>query len=311
MRKELARKQKSDNATGTSMNIKVNLFIIGAMKSGTTSLHEYLNDHPQISMSTEKEPGYFVDELRKDRDEEWYQGLFQERENIRYFGEASTHYAKYPLYKGVANRIYQYNPEAKLIYIMRNPFNRIVSHYWHAVRTAHSGGEAASISSAIKSHRDYQDFSNYPLQLQQYYQFFQPKNIYVVTFEQLTKDTESVTREIFKWLDLHTDVKLSSIDKTFNAQPERIVGRAGLGILNKIQYSKVWGAISPFIPKGIKNTANNAAYITIDKEKQNQQIHKLKQEMEDTFINQVRELKLLTGRDFQEWPEYNKNEQQP
>ena len=110
---------------------------------------------------------------------------------------------------------------------------------------------------------------------------------------------------------MHPDVRLSSIDKAFNAQPEHITGRAGFGILNKIQHSKAWGAISPFMPKGIKNAANNAAYITIDKEKQNRQIHELKQEMEGTFINQVRELKLLTGRDFQEWPEYNKNDEPP
>ena len=91
------------------MSIQVNLFIIGAMKSGTTSLHEYLNEHPQIAMSTEKEPGYFVEELSLDKDNSWYQSLFENTTNELYFGESSTHYAKYPTYDGVAERIKNYN----------------------------------------------------------------------------------------------------------------------------------------------------------------------------------------------------------
>ena len=56
----------------TQAPLRPNLFIIGAMKSGTTSLHEYLDTHPQIAMSQEKEPGYFVEELGLHKGEEWY-----------------------------------------------------------------------------------------------------------------------------------------------------------------------------------------------------------------------------------------------
>ena len=56
---------------------KPNLFIIGAMKSGTTSLHEYLATHPEIAMSREKEPGYFVEELSLGKGEAWYLSLFE------------------------------------------------------------------------------------------------------------------------------------------------------------------------------------------------------------------------------------------
>jgi hypothetical protein len=59
-----------------------NLFIIGAMESGTTALDEYLDFHPQIAMSQIKEPGYFVEELTQRQGEDWYLSLFQQFEQL-------------------------------------------------------------------------------------------------------------------------------------------------------------------------------------------------------------------------------------
>ena len=110
-----------------------NLFIIGAMKSGTTTLHEYLDSHPQIAMSRIKEPGFFVEELTLRQGEDWYLSLFEQDDRFRYRGESSTHYTKLPVFRGVAERLSRFNPEARLIYIMRNPIERLVSHYWHNI----------------------------------------------------------------------------------------------------------------------------------------------------------------------------------
>src|SRR5579872_2507705 len=91
-----------------------NLFIIGAMKSGTTSLHEYLAAHPQIAMSRVKEPGFFVEELSFGRGLEWYLSQFDADERHRFLGESSTHYTKLPVYQGVAERIVRFNRHARL-----------------------------------------------------------------------------------------------------------------------------------------------------------------------------------------------------
>ena len=275
------------------------------MKSGTTSLHEYLNEHPQIAMSTEKEPGYFVEELSLDKDNSWYQSLFENTTNELYFGESSTHYAKYPTYDGVAERIKNYNPEARLIYIMRDPFERMKSHYWHEVRAAHSGGEIHDIKTAIKLRSDYLDFSNYALQLEQYYKHFPKEQIHVITFEELVKQPNKVTKEIYEWLQISAETDHSLEGQAFNSQPEQLQGAAGLGILNKIQYSKTWEKISPFIPKTFKDTANKKAYKKIDKDKQNSQFKQLATELTPLFTNQTLKLKELTGRSFPEWPNYN------
>ncbi|MDA8347687.1 MAG: sulfotransferase, partial [Pseudomonadota bacterium] len=147
---------------------KPNLFIIGAMKSGTTSLHEYLDTHPQIAMSREKEPGYFVEELSLRKGEDWYLSLFEQDARYQYVGESSTHYTKLPLYRGVPERLFRFNPDARLIYIMRDPFDRVISHYWHAVRDVHHGGELRPLLKAVQECPDYLCFSDYAMQLEPY-----------------------------------------------------------------------------------------------------------------------------------------------
>ncbi|MDE3166049.1 MAG: sulfotransferase [Acidobacteriota bacterium] len=101
-----------------------NLFIIGAMKPGTTSPHEYLDTHPQIAMSETKEPGYFAEELSLDKGECSYLSLFAQDERIVFRGESSSHYTKLPLYRSVAERLHRFCPDARLIYIMRDPFDQ-------------------------------------------------------------------------------------------------------------------------------------------------------------------------------------------
>ena len=116
--------------------LRPNLFIIGAMKSGTTSLHEYLDTHPQIAMSR----GEGARILRRGVGAPQGRGVVPQpvgragRRQHRYRGESSTHYTKLPIFQGVPERLFRFNPEARLIYIMRNPFDRVVSHYWHALR---------------------------------------------------------------------------------------------------------------------------------------------------------------------------------
>src|SRR5665213_4176180 len=105
-------------------------FIIGAPAAGTTSLHYYLDQHPQIQMSASKEPGFFApvsDSLNPSRSGErykvehldQYERLFDPVIGVR--GEATVDYANYPRRKGVPGRIKKLVPDAKLIYLVRDP----------------------------------------------------------------------------------------------------------------------------------------------------------------------------------------------
>ncbi len=155
------------------MSRKPNLFIIGAQKCGTTSLHHYLAAHPEIFLSEPKEPGYFVPEIDYyPRDREWYLGLFEGASGHRYVGESSTHYTKLPVYPGVVERIADFVDEApRFIYLMRDPIDRAVSHYWHDIRKFH---EHRPIEEAFRERVDYRAFSNYPMQLEPVFRDVRP-----------------------------------------------------------------------------------------------------------------------------------------
>ena len=113
--------------------MKVNTFIVGAPKAGTTSLHFYLQQHPDVCMSEIKEPNYFtaqeVVKLYYDvspvNSEDWYHSIFT-KPTRKVIGEGSVSYLFYP---EVAQKIYNYNPEARILIILRNPVQRAFSHY--------------------------------------------------------------------------------------------------------------------------------------------------------------------------------------
>jgi hypothetical protein len=105
--------------------------IIGAMKCGTTSLHGMLGAHPDIFMSREKELHFFSEDMNLARGEAWYRRQF--RTPLPLCGEASPSYAAWPRHGGVPERMRALIPEARLIYCVRDPIERAVSHYHHAL----------------------------------------------------------------------------------------------------------------------------------------------------------------------------------
>lgn len=107
-------------------------FVVGAMKSGTTTLHAWLGLHPEVFLPKEKEPDFFTRE-RTDTELRRYQELFAPA-GSRCTGEASTSYTIDRGSKGAADRIAEFAPEARIVYLVRDPVERIRSHYRHEVR---------------------------------------------------------------------------------------------------------------------------------------------------------------------------------
>lgn len=278
-----------------------NLFIIGAMKSGTTSLHEFLDTHPQIAMSREKEPGYFVEELGLHKGEEWYLNLWQRNGQCRYLGESSTHYTKLPVFQGVPERLHRFNPDARLIYVMRNPFERVVSHYWHAVRDIHHGGELRPLLKAVQEDPRYLAFSDYAMQLEPYFERFGRGAIHTLTFEALIEDPQREVDEVYRWLGLPPHSIGDRSAKAHNQKPSDMTGVAGAGILNRIEYSKTWDRISPHIPSWMKNWARKRAYRPVDERQSRADIPRLREIIANSQQRQIEHLTRLLGRDFPEW----------
>ena len=176
-----------------------NLIILGAMKCATTSLHYYLGLHPEIFMSREKELNFFVREGNWNKGIEWYKSNFAAKARIR--GESSPNYANYPFSRGVPERIYSCVPEAKLIYIVRDPISRIISHYMHQYAVER---ENRKLSEALANLDDnpYVCRSKYFMQLQQYLEFFPPSNILIVTQEELYSHRQRTLEKVFRFLEV-------------------------------------------------------------------------------------------------------------
>ena len=117
-----------------------NLLIVGAAKSGTTSLHNYLNQHPEVFMCNPKEPHFLINkEIGVERipigisDFATYKNMFSEGEGCKYRGESSVMYLLFP--EIVIPNIKQYlSSETKIIIMLRNPVERAYSGYQHVKR---------------------------------------------------------------------------------------------------------------------------------------------------------------------------------
>ena len=105
--------------------------IIGAMKSATSTLYSQLLRQPGIYLPSLKEPNFFSDDTQFARGRNWYCGLFEEAEASDILGEASTHYTKLPTYPQTVARMRDNLKNPRLIYVMRDPVDRLISQYIH------------------------------------------------------------------------------------------------------------------------------------------------------------------------------------
>ncbi len=188
---------------------KPNLFVVGSMKSGTSYLWRLLDAHPLVFMSEPKEPCYFVDpdDLKRIfplmwRQQYWksernYLQLFDAAAGAPIVGEASVFHAYLPLAPGVAERICRFNSDARILYLMRDPVERALSHYWHNVRYF---AEYRALDQAIKDDIQYAAVGDYAVQLRDYYRRFDRSNVRVLTYEELTEDPAGVMQSVFDWL---------------------------------------------------------------------------------------------------------------
>ncbi|MEO1295065.1 MAG: sulfotransferase [Cyanobacteria bacterium J06636_16] len=176
-----------------------NLVIIGAMKCGTTSLHYYLGLHPEISMSQQKELNFFIGKKKWTKGLDWYKSHFQEKTKI--LGEASPNYTSFTQFPGVPQRMHSIIPQAKLIYLVRDPIERMIAHYVH--QYSH-GSENRNIEEALTESNNnfYLDRSLYYLQISCFLDYFDSQNVLIMSAESLRQDTLNSLKKIFEFLDI-------------------------------------------------------------------------------------------------------------
>jgi hypothetical protein len=143
-----------------------NFIIIGAMKAATTSLYQQLKMQPGIFMPDLKEPNFFSDDATYSNGLDWYRQLFSKAGDAVIRGEASTHYTKLPTYPHTVDRLVKANMSCKMIYVMRDPIDRLVSQYIHEWSQRKI---TVSIDKAINEFPELIHYSRYYYQLQPYF----------------------------------------------------------------------------------------------------------------------------------------------
>ena len=171
--------------------------IIGAMKCATTTLHEQLALQPGFFMTEPKEPSFFSDDDQYARGLDWYRSLFTARGDAAFCGESSTNYTKLPDFPRTVERMQRHLPDVRLIYIMRHPIERLVSHYVHewSLRNLRE-----PIDQAVDRHRELVNYGRYALQLQPYLDAFGASSILPVFFERLVTSPQEELDRIFAFL---------------------------------------------------------------------------------------------------------------
>lgn len=177
--------------------IKPDFTVIGAMKCGTTTLHEQLAQQPNIFMSEPKEPNFFSDDQEYSKGIEWYSSLFSGAPNGALCGESSTHYTKLPTYPKTIERIQRHLPEAKFIYVMRHPIDRLVSQYVHEWSQRTVSGD---INDAIMTFKPLTQYSQYSMQIQPYLATFGPSHVLPMFAENLRNHPQRELERICRFI---------------------------------------------------------------------------------------------------------------
>jgi len=197
-----------------------NFLIVGAAKSGTTSLYHYLAQHPQVFMAANKEPHHFAAAKwcgHPPLDRLAYQHLFQGAEGMKAVGEASTGYLYYP---ESPEWIHSAIPDCRIVIILRNPVERAFSGYCHEVR---EGVETVSFEAALAEERvglriiRGGEFSfNY---IKQYIELFGRERVHICLADDLASQPGEVMRNLFNFL---------GVDEEFEVKPNYRYNPSGI-----------------------------------------------------------------------------------
>jgi hypothetical protein len=189
---------------------QVDFFVVGAPKCGTTSLNRYLCDHKDIVMSSPKETNYFSSEellkqslfykekvIQTERD---YMECFSDAEE-KVLGDGSVSYLFYP---GVAEKLHNYNPEARIIVLLRDPVERAFSHYLMDSRIGYVNVGFEEIFRNKDQYKlfyqQYFELSEYSSQVKRYIDIFGTDQVLVLHDVELRNDPEGVLVNLSRFL---------------------------------------------------------------------------------------------------------------
>jgi hypothetical protein len=272
---------------------------IGGVKCATTWLSQCLREHPQIGMAPHKEIHYFSNHYNKG--EEWYLNHFQKCKQGMVYGEFSTSY----LYEAnAAERIYDFNSEAKIIVNLRNPVMRLFSHYKHLLRSEQIP-QNISVDEAIKLRSELLEYGNYGKYLARYYDCFDKRQIIVVVMENIHRNPRQILNHVYKEIGVDPSYLPSVVNKAIGTGfiPRfRWLDRARRDLFYYLRDHK-----QSWIINLVRRIGISEMYRKINqspsKQRKNDIDPDFKRQVFNSYKDDIIQLRQLTGLSFEEWEE--------
>ncbi|MCY4465150.1 MAG: sulfotransferase [Chloroflexi bacterium] len=305
---------------------KPNFFIVGAPKCGTTSLHEYLQRHPDVFMPYYKEPHFFGSDLdgsrfRQFRDKpERYLKLFRDARGQSRIGESSPWYL---VSQRAASEIHRYDPAAKIIIMLRSPVDMMYS-MWSQFR--YSGNEQiGSFAEALAAESDrcagkrirraahcitglqYRQMARFSQQVPRYFDAFGRENVLVIIFDDFRSDTAGVFRSVCEFLDIDSGLPMRFDIRNPNKETrlawlQQLIVGSGFSLMllkDRLSYLATTHTLVPYRYRTRAVEGVIAAYTRF--EQRSPLTPELRQSLRREFASDIDALSQLLHRDLSHW----------
>ena len=294
-----------------------NFLVFGAAKSGTTSVYKYLQQHPDILMSSFKEPGFFAFEgehpiLKGPGAQKWvdrwvvteveaYQKLFENYQGEKAIGDASPYYI---YYEKTPYNIKKHVPDMKLIAVLREPVERAFSNYVWAIRDRAESltdfAEALAVEeSRIKDNWGpkwhYKNQGFYYQQLKPYYDLFPREQIKIYLYDDFVSNSVAVMQDMFSFLEVDANFQ-PNMGKKHNTS-KLTKNKSWQQFLDKPNLIK--SVFKPFLPERFRyNLKQNAKEKNSYKPKLD---NKIRQQLQAEYRDDILKLQDLIQQDLSKW----------
>jgi hypothetical protein len=279
-----------------------NFLVIGAMNAGTTSLYHYLRLHPDVYMSETKELDFFVAERNWGNGLDWYEAQFAAADGARAIGEASVTYTMFPRYRGIPERIAKTIPDARLIYVVRDPIERMKTQYLQfrfpkRIQYADFERERRPSDRAFLENPFFVDCSRYAYQIDQYLEHFERGQLLVVTSEDLRNRRVETVRRIYAFLGVDPEFVPEALNEEFHRSARMRVPRSLAWSLRRIPG---YDRLARRLPRPVRKLKARVSTMTYERA-QAEITEGTRRRLEEILREDVARLRTFVGDGFDGW----------
>lgn len=272
--------------------------MVGAPKTGTSSFFRYLAGHPDIFLPAVKELHYFAYPEVSDTyydvpfvtSESEYLSLFDNRRNEKAAGDLSPSYL---FHTRAAERIREFQPEARIIISLRNPIKRAISHYLMDVRLGYQDRPLAEFMQRTEEnrlfHTQYIEVGMYSNQIQAYLDSFGPDNVLILFYDDLVRDPQAYLRQVLAFLGVDQQYPIDMAVHNAFSMPR-------FGFVSSLFRSKVAQQLGSQMPDGLKRAIKSVTHSRI-----RPNLSADEPALANIFRDDIAAVARIVGRDLSDW----------